>query len=181
MDLTTSSTPRLGLALAGALLLALVLSAAWFLLGPLRDLGDRLGYLREQRIAPALALRDARADLNELRAYELAQIGHASDPAELADYDKRAADAITRLGSAWKRYEASHPAGDEARRMATLKAGLDRYTRLHARIREAIQAGDGALARSLSTQQAMPLRRTLASDLAALTARTDQHRVLSAD
>ncbi|WP_172453131.1 MCP four helix bundle domain-containing protein [Xanthomonas arboricola] len=174
MELTTSLGARRGLTIAGMTLGALLVVTAWLTLSPLSHTSDRLDYLEHQRLAPSAALHELRASLTELHAYELGQIMHAGNTAEAADYDRRMDDTRQRLERAWKRYAASTPESDEARRRTSFKHKLDSYLELRRRIAETVRAGDKTQAEAMSTGQAQQQRDALFTELSLLIAQIDQ-------
>ena len=126
---------------------------------------DHLLRLQTQQAPSAMALRELRAHLAELRLYQLSLIAATGNAAEVADYDRRIAQSLRGARKQLALYSATAPSGEEGRRFAQVQAELDAYLHLHGQLSAAVHAGDRDRASRLSTQQALPLRRALFADL----------------
>lgn len=136
---------------------------------PLDNTRERIDALYGRWLPSTIALRELRAQLAELRAYELAQIAHADKPDRMADYDRRISDKLNALNEQLERYEATEPTGEHARLLGLVKQDLALYLTAHGLIADAVHAGQTEEARRISTDQARPSRRQLFIDLEKLT------------
>lgn len=126
---------------------------------------DHLLQLQTRQAPSAMALRELRAQLAELRLYQLSLVAATGNAAEVADCDRRSARALQGVRRQLALYAASRPGGEEGRRFAQVQAELDAFLALHRQLSAAVHAGDRDRAGQLSTQQALPLRRTLFAHL----------------
>ncbi|MEJ1098689.1 MULTISPECIES: MCP four helix bundle domain-containing protein, partial [unclassified Pseudoxanthomonas] len=114
-------------------------------------------------------LGEIRAQLGELRTFELAQIARADEPEAVEDYFKRmqkARDAVTKAQGI---YERSTAAGREAEFYTEVKKHLARYYDANTRMGDAIRAGDVVGAQTISDEDSRPARRELFAKLVELT------------
>ncbi|QNH12819.1 MCP four helix bundle domain-containing protein [Xanthomonas sp. SI] len=144
---------------------AAVIGVAHLSTRSLDDSRQHLLQLQTRQAPSAMALRELRAQLAELRLYQLSLIAATGNTAEVADYDRRIERSMRGARTQVARYIATAPSEDERRRFATVQAELDAYLQLHRQISSAVHAGDRERARQLSTQQALPQRRALFADL----------------
>ncbi len=143
---------------------------------PLSQTQEKLTVLQKTWAPSTIALHELRAELAELRTYELAQISHAGDPDQVADYDRRIAEKLKGIGEQLAVYEATEPPAEQAALAAQVKRKLADYLAVHTLIADAIHQGDVAGARELSTSRALPLRRDLFNDIVVLTDKAyDRH------
>lgn len=159
---------------------AVVIGAAQLGTRSLDDSRKHLLRLQTHQAPSAMALRELRAQLAELRLYQLSLIAATGNAAEVADYDRRIERSLRGVGTQLALYTATMPSGEEGRRFAQVQTELDAYLRLHRQLSAAVHAGDRERASQLSTQQALPLRRALFADLLELD-RANARNALQAD
>ncbi|WP_369975287.1 MCP four helix bundle domain-containing protein [Xanthomonas bundabergensis] len=128
---------------------------------PLDESREHLLQLQTRQAPSAMALRELRAQLAELRLYQLSLIAATGNTADVADYDRRIEQSLRGARKQVALYVATAPSDEERRRFATVQAELDAYLQLHRQIGAAVHAGDRDRASQLSTQQALPQRRAL--------------------
>jgi hypothetical protein len=126
---------------------------------------EHLLQLQSRQAPSALALRELRAQLAELRLYQLSLVAATGNAADVADCDRRIARTLQGVHRQLALYVASRPGGEEDRRFARVRTELDAFLNLHRQLSAAVHAGDRDRAGQLSTQQALPLRRTLFAHL----------------
>ncbi|MEB1527922.1 MCP four helix bundle domain-containing protein [Xanthomonas sp. WHRI 7945] len=126
---------------------------------------EHLLRLQTRQAPSAMALRELRAQLAELRLYQLSLVAATGNAADVADYDRRIAQALRGARRQLALYTATVPSGEERRRFAQVQAELDAYLQVHRQLSAAVHAGDRDRASELSTQQLLPLRRALFADL----------------
>lgn len=160
---------RLGMVGICLTVLALLVTVEELGTAPLNRTQDRLVVLQTQWAPATLALHELRAELAEMRAYELAQVSHGDDAAAVADYDKRIAASLERATQALADYEATNPPAQHAPRVQEVKQRLRAYLDAHARIEAAVHDGNHAKADQLAIAEAQPLRRALFDSIVALT------------
>jgi len=125
----------------------------------------RLLELQTRQAPSAMALRELRAQLAELRLYQLSLIAATGHAADVADYEQRIEQALRGARKQAALYMATAPGEEQRRRFAKVQAELDAYLALHRKISAAVHAGDREHASQLSTQQALPQRRAMFADL----------------
>jgi len=126
---------------------------------------DHLLQLQTRQAPSAMALRELRAQLAELRLYQLSLVAATGNAADVADCDRRIARALQGVHRQLALYAASRPGGEEGRRFVRVQAELDAFLAAHRQLSAAVHAGDRDRAGQLSTQRALPLRRTLFAHL----------------
>lgn len=144
---------------------ALVVGAIQLSTRQLDDSRERLLQLQNRQAPSALALRELRAHLAELRLYQLSLIAATGSAADVADCDRRIARSLQGVRRQLAVYARSMPSGEEQRHFVQVQRELDAYLQVHRQISAAVHAGDRDRAGQLSTQQALPLRRTLFAHL----------------
>jgi hypothetical protein len=154
---------------------ATVVTVAYLVTRNLDDSREQLEQLQTRQAPAAMALCELRAQLAELRLYQLSLIAATGNAAEVADYDKRIEQSLRGARKQAALYIATMPSGEERRRFATIQAELDAYLKLHRQIGTAVHAGDRERASQLSTQRALPQRRTLFADLEELSRINARH------
>ncbi|XQA76432.1 MCP four helix bundle domain-containing protein [Xanthomonas sacchari] len=132
---------------------------------PLDSSRAHLRELQTHAAPSAMALRELRAQLAELRLYQLSLIDATGNAEDVADYDRRIEQSLQGVQTQLARYLATDPSEEERVRFAKVRSELDAYLQLHQQIAAAVHAGDRERARQLSTQQALPQRRAMFSDL----------------
>ncbi|MDL5366913.1 MCP four helix bundle domain-containing protein [Xanthomonas sp. NCPPB 2654] len=131
----------------------------------LDDSREHLLRLQTRQAPSAMALRELRAHLAELRLYQLSLVAATGNAADVADYDRRIEQSLRGARRQLALYTATVPSGEERRHFAQVQTELDAYLQVHRQLSAAVHAGDRDRARQLSTQQALPLRRALFADL----------------
>ena len=114
-------------------------------------------------------LGEIRAQLGELRTFELAQIARADEPEAVEDYFKRMQKSRDAVSKAQSIYERSTAAGREAELYTEVKKHLARYYDANTRMGDAIRAGDVVGAQTISDEDSRPARRELFAKLVELT------------
>jgi methyl-accepting chemotaxis protein-1 (serine sensor receptor) len=114
-------------------------------------------------------LGEIRAQLGELRTFELAQIARADEPEAVEDYFKRMQKARDAVAKAQAIYARSTAASKEAQLYTEVKKHLARYYDANTRMGDAIRAGDVAAAQTISDEDSRPARRELFATLIELT------------
>ncbi|MDH5822791.1 methyl-accepting chemotaxis protein, partial [Luteimonas sp. RD2P54] len=106
-------------------------------------------------------LGELRAQLGELRTYELAQLARADDPDAVADYFKRMDGVREAIATAHAAYLKTMTAGEEEALHAEVEDLLDQYLLANSDMGDALRAGDRALAEQISGDRSRPIRRDL--------------------
>ncbi|WP_454831174.1 methyl-accepting chemotaxis protein [Pseudoxanthomonas wuyuanensis] len=114
-------------------------------------------------------LGEMRAQLGELRTFELAQIARADEPDAVEDYFKRMQKARDATAEAEAAYARRVTPGKETELYAQVKQHLARYYDANRRMGDAIRAGDPAGAQAISDNDSRPSRRELFAALIELT------------
>ncbi|MGE6334991.1 methyl-accepting chemotaxis protein [Stenotrophomonas sp. NPDC077659] len=147
-------------------LMTLVLGV--FALVRLSEANAQLGSMASNDIPSVQHLGEVRSQLGEFRTYEMALLTMLDQPEKVADYNKRMDDTAAIVRKELEDY-AALPAGDRERALyAPVKAGVHAYFAANAKLREAANAGDAALAQQISDAQSRPARRKVFEDLKAL-------------
>ncbi len=140
-------------------LMTLVLGA--FALLRLSEANNQLGEMAGNDIPSVQHLGEARSQLGEFRTYELALLSMLDQPEKVADYNKRMDDTAKAVHDELAAYSAL-PALDKERELyRAANVQLERYFAANKAMREAVAAGDGALAQQISDEQSRPARRDL--------------------
>ncbi len=140
-------------------LMTLVLGA--FALVRLSEANSQLGEMASNDIPSVQHLGEARSQLGEFRTYELALLSMLDQPEKVIDYNKRMDDTAKAVHDELAAYSAL-PALDKERELyRAANVQLERYFAANKAMREAVAAGDGALAQQISDEQSRPARRDL--------------------
>lgn len=140
-------------------LMTLVLGA--FALLRLNEANKQLGEMASNDIPSVQHLGEARSQLGEFRTYELALLSMLDQPDKVADYYKRMDDTAKAVHDELAAYSALPALAKERELYGAANVQLDRYFAANKAMREAVAAGDGALARQISDEQSRPARRDL--------------------
>ncbi len=141
-----------------------------FALVRLSEANAQLGSMATNDIPSVQHLGEARSLLGEFRTYEMAMLTMLDQPDKVADYNKRMDDTARTVREQLDAY-AVIPAGDKERALfAPVKANVDAYFAANAKLRAAVDAGDGALAQQISDEQSRTARRKAFEELKALSA-----------
>ncbi|WP_414495247.1 methyl-accepting chemotaxis protein [Stenotrophomonas maltophilia] len=139
-----------------------------FALLRLSEANAQLGSMATNDMPSLQHLGEARSLLGEFRTYEMALLTMLDQPDRVADYNKRMDDTAQTVRDELAAY-AVIPASDAERALFTpVKADVDAYFAANARLREAVNSGDAALAQQISDEQSRPARRKAFDDLKAL-------------
>jgi methyl-accepting chemotaxis protein len=114
------------------------------------------------------SLGEMRAQLGEMRTYELGQLLWIDDPATVEDYFKRIADVRNQVARLQADYVTSISGPEEQQLYDKVKLSLGKYLDADTRMGQAIHAGDAAEARRISDDESRPLRRALFVDIVKL-------------
>ena len=140
--------------------------------------GDRqVADMNENWMPAVQSLGEMRSMLGEYRTYEISQLYNLDDPAKIADYDKRMAEARKQIEDQEAKYNAI-PTPSNAAELAMyekVKVQREAYFKAHDRIHEAVAAGDGDAARAISAEQSRMIRRDLFAALKELSAFNEAH------
>ncbi|PPU40761.1 methyl-accepting chemotaxis protein [Xanthomonas arboricola] len=117
------------------------------------------------------SLAEIRAQLGEIRTYELAQLAHIDESDATADYFTRIQTAREDLARQQARFEATIQAPGERALYDAAASSLAGYLAANQRLGDAVRAHDAATARTISDTQSRPLRRVLFEKLIALNER----------
>ncbi len=156
------------LAIAFALLTSLALITGGFGVKELRDESALIRDLTERSLPARTALLELRGILGEYRTFEVAQLGYQGQAAELADYRTRTNGLRTDFGSTLLRYEELIRSDGERALFQKVRSGGDAYFSAGQRIGSAIDADDFDTARTISSDEARPLRRALMEEIKSL-------------
>ena len=147
-------------------LMTLVLGA--FALLRLSEANTQLGEMAGNDIPSVQHLGEARSQLGEFRTYELALLSMLDQPDKVADYNKRMDDTAKTVRDELAAYAALPALARERELYQTANVQLERYFGANKAMREAVAAGDGALAQQISDEQSRPARRELFAAMKAL-------------
>ncbi|HBK44857.1 MAG TPA: methyl-accepting chemotaxis protein, partial [Xanthomonadaceae bacterium] len=114
-------------------------------------------------------LSEMRAQLGEMRTYELAQLLRIDEPDAVEDYFKRIADIRSKVAAIQSEYDKSISGDEEQKLYDQVKASLAKYLDAGTRMGQAIHAGDIAEAKRVSDEESRPLRRDLFAAIVTLT------------
>ncbi|NZA26621.1 MCP four helix bundle domain-containing protein, partial [Luteimonas sp. SJ-92] len=117
--------------------------------------------LEDNWVPAVYQLGELRAQLGELRTYELAQLARADDPEAVADYFKRMDGVREAIVAAHAAYLKTLTAGEEEALHAEVKDLLDQYLLANSDMGDALRAGDSDLAEGISGDRSRPIRRDL--------------------
>ncbi|SNT83370.1 methyl-accepting chemotaxis protein, partial [Stenotrophomonas sp. CC120222-04] len=140
-------------------LMTLVLGA--FALLRLSEANNQLGEMASNDIPSVQHLGEARSQLGEFRTYELALLSMLNQPEKVADYNKRMDDTAKAVHDELAAYSALPALEKERELYRAANVQLERYFAANKAMREAVAAGDGALAQQISDEQSRPARRDL--------------------
>ncbi|MET0289554.1 MAG: MCP four helix bundle domain-containing protein, partial [Pseudoxanthomonas sp.] len=157
------------LALAFSLVVAMTIGLGIFTIVRVNESKDQLGRIENNWVPAVSALGELRADLGELRTYELAQIARYQDPKAVADYVTRMEKMRKEVAEDQSAYEKTITAGEEAKLYEGVKQVLASYLDANQRLDKAVQAGDVAMAQQVSDDESRPLRRDLFAQIVTLT------------
>ncbi|HGM5880943.1 TPA: methyl-accepting chemotaxis protein [Stenotrophomonas maltophilia] len=147
-------------------LMTLVLGA--FALLRLSEANTQLGEMAGNDIPSVQHLGEARSQLGEFRTYELALLSMLDQPDKVADYNKRMDDTAKTVRDELAAYAALPALARERELYQAANVQLERYFGANKAMREAVAAGDGALAQQISDEQSRPARRELFAAMKAL-------------
>ncbi|SOD52042.1 sensor domain CHASE3-containing protein, partial [Pseudoxanthomonas wuyuanensis] len=114
-------------------------------------------------------LGEMRAQLGELRTYELAQLARTDEPEAVEDYFKRMDKTREAIAAAEAAYARTTTQGEEAKLYDQVRKQRELYLSANTRMGDAIRAGDVAAAQKVSDDESRPARRDLFTALVALT------------
>ncbi|MEB1611528.1 methyl-accepting chemotaxis protein [Xanthomonas campestris] len=117
------------------------------------------------------SLAEIRAQLGEIRTYELAQLSRIDEPDAVADYFARIQKARDEVARQQARFEATIQEPAERRLYDAVATSLAAYLAASQRMGEAVRAHDAAAAQTVSDKESRPLRRDLFEKLIALNER----------
>jgi methyl-accepting chemotaxis protein len=160
------------LALAFALTTLMTLALGAFSLLRMSASNEQLSEINSKQVPTVQHLAEMRAMLGEYRTYEISQLGQANDPAKVADYDKRLADARAQVEKEEAGYKQLSAGADPAALALYDKVQKSRaqYFEAHQRIAKAIAAGDLTAANEISNTDSRNIRRALFAALKELSA-----------
>ncbi len=169
-----SITGKLVLAFTITGLLTLFLGV--FSLGRMSASNARIGEINSNWMPAVQHLGEMRAQLNEFRAFEQAQLNYQGNAEELADYDKRLASTRAEVEAAEKAYDdiGSEYSPEEKALYDKLKEARAGYFASHDNIAAAVAADDFDTARGISGGDSRTLRRAFSDQLKALLAYNQQ-------
>jgi methyl-accepting chemotaxis protein len=125
--------------------------------------------IRHKWVPAVEQLGEMRAQLGELRTYELAQLARADEPEAVEDYFKRMQKTREAVAVAESTYARTTTPGEEAALYAEVRKELERYLSANDQMGDAIRAGDVVAALGVSDEQSRPARRDLFAALVTLT------------
>jgi methyl-accepting chemotaxis protein len=140
-------------------LMTLVLGA--FALLRLSEANTQLGEMASNDIPSVQHLGEARSQLGEFRTYELALLSMLDQPDKVADYNKRMDDTAKTVHDELAAYSALPALAKERELYQAANVQLERYFAANKAMRDAVAAGDGALAQQISDERSRPARRDL--------------------
>ncbi|MBO9716840.1 MAG: MCP four helix bundle domain-containing protein, partial [Pseudoxanthomonas sp.] len=158
------------LALAFSVTTAMAVALGLFALVRLSTANEQIRQTSSNWMPAVVDLGEMLSLVNEYRTYELAQLGRQGQPEEIADYDKRIAEARASIEAAEAGYNAieAESSAAELALYAKVKDARAAYFDAHDQIAQAIAADDFATATALSGDASRKARRDFAGALKAL-------------
>ena len=151
------------LALAFSVTTAMTLALGIFALLRLDAGNAQLQDLSTNWMPAVQHLGEMRSQLGEYRTYEISQLHVQDDPEKIADYDKRMADTEKAVAVEEKAYNdiSTESSPEELTLYAKVKQYREAYFVAHAKIEQAVHAGDFETARAVSASDSREIRRDL--------------------
>ncbi len=159
---------KLALAFTITTLMTIVLGV--FSLVRLGSLNDKLQAVSGIDMPSVQYMGEVRSQLGEFRTFEIAQLTRLDEPEAIIDYNKRIAGSKKIVREQQKLFEALPSDDKEKQLYADVVTKLEAYFDARKEIEAALEAGDHALAQSVSDDKSRPRRRELFDALKALNA-----------
>ncbi|WP_099207251.1 methyl-accepting chemotaxis protein [Xanthomonas citri] len=159
---------KLTLAFTLTTLMTVLLGA--FALLRLNGSHNELASMASDEIPSIQHLGEVRAQLGELRTYELAQLSMLDKPEKVADYNARMDAAIKVVRERLSAYSVLSANDQERGLYRKVANDIEAYLGANGELRSAVSAGDGGLAQQISDDKSRPARRKLFDDLKVLNA-----------
>jgi len=165
------------LLLAFSLSFALTVALGLLALTRLSASNDQLRDAGGNWMPAVVHLGEMRAQLNEFRLFELAQLGRQGQPEEIARYAAQLEEAKASILAAEAAYNAieAESTPDELALYNRVRQSLDAYFAAHDKMAAAVAADDFVQAEAVSDGESRATRRQLAADLKALIDYNSQH------